>query len=125
LETSKKRIDYALHQALKKRSDLARKMDVERSTISDMLNSPGDAPMKYITAVADLTGFRAEWLLTGKEPKKEGEGVEEEQAPYGNLKTEQKLEMLVASQQRTIQLLEEKIKRLEQEIEAGKNKVNK
>jgi transcriptional regulator with XRE-family HTH domain len=70
LTTSKNRIDHALEMSGKSRSDLATSLGVSRSSVSDMLNKPGEATMKYIQAAADLTGFSFEWLRTGIGPSK-------------------------------------------------------
>jgi transcriptional regulator with XRE-family HTH domain len=114
LETSKKRISEALHDAKKTQSDLARKLGLNRSTVSQLLNSEaGDLPLKYVHATADITGYSIEWLANGKGPKKNVPGVDDTSSEYS---TETKLEMLVESQRKTIQLLEEKIKRLEEQL---------
>jgi len=67
-ETIKSRIDYALKMKDLGRTDLASKLDISRGAVSDMLNSEGDPPMKYVHAAAELTGFLFEWLSTGKGP---------------------------------------------------------
>lgn len=68
LETIKSRIDYALKMKSLGRTDLATKLDISRGAVSDMLNSDGDPPLKYINATVELTGFLFEWLSTGKGP---------------------------------------------------------
>jgi phage repressor protein C with HTH and peptisase S24 domain len=72
--TSKERITQALTEAKKKPADLARELNVSRGSVSDMLNSDGEPPMRYIQGTAKLTGFLVEWLTTGKGLKRKEQG---------------------------------------------------
>jgi hypothetical protein len=65
VKTAKERIIEALQRAGKRPVDLARELDLERGTVSEMLKKPGDPPVKYIEAAIKLTGFSYEWITTG------------------------------------------------------------
>lgn len=63
--SSKERINQALRESGVKASFLASHMGINKSSVSEMLSSDGEAPEHYIGAVAELTGFLPQWLRTG------------------------------------------------------------
>lgn len=63
----KDRIDQALRMAGKTRADLAREMNLERGSVSGMLNKEGDPPIRYLEATSKITGRTVRWILTGSE----------------------------------------------------------
>ncbi len=65
--TSKERILLALRRSGKNQSDLAKRLDRDRATVSEVLNKPGDIDsVRYLEATAEITGFSFEWLRTGE-----------------------------------------------------------
>lgn len=70
----KDRINLALERSGKSQRELARLMDKSSAAVSEMLTKPGDIEsIAYIEATEKLTGYRFEWLRTGKGPEKGGE----------------------------------------------------
>jgi hypothetical protein len=92
---------------------LALKLGYKTSSISEMLKSPGDPPLVYVQAVSSLTGKSIDWFLKGAE---DHTNADEPEAAYTSSQTAEKLEQLIASQKRTIELLEEKVQRLEEQL---------
>lgn len=75
----RERIIYALEQSKKTRQALADELGVGRGAVSDMLNKEGEFDsIKYLEACEKITGFRFEWLRTGKGPQRHGEQSPEE-----------------------------------------------
>lgn len=107
------RIALALERADKSQRDLAKFMRLSSPTVSAMLSKKDGEidSIKYLKAVEELTGYKFEWLRTGEGPEKEMLI-----AKLPDEKTIQKLEDLVASKQKTIDLLEEKIRRMEEDL---------
>lgn len=70
----RERIIYALEKSKKTRQALADELGIGRGAVSDMLNKEGEFDsIKYLEACEKITGFRFEWLRTGKGPEKHGE----------------------------------------------------
>jgi transcriptional regulator with XRE-family HTH domain len=107
------RIKQALKEKRISQEMLAAKLGVTQGAVGKQLNKSDDVDSsEFIKAVSDLTGYSTEYLLTGKT---------EHDVP--NHKSEiEKLEMLVASQKRTIELLEKEVSRLEKEIKQHQSK---
>lgn len=102
------------------KAELARKLGFKPESITDMLKKSGDPPIHYVQAVSQLTGKSVDWILTGSEvPGKTSEAIQPSSQHVSEI---EKLEMLVASQKRTIELLDKEVMRLENEL---KQKVNK
>jgi phage repressor protein C with HTH and peptisase S24 domain len=85
--SSKERINQALKESGKKATDLAKEMGLTRGSVSEMLNTDGEAPTKYIAATAKITGFLSEWLTTGQglKRKEKNEQREDLQQPVKNI----------------------------------------
>lgn len=88
--TSKDRINQALTLSKKKPTDLAKELGISRSSVSEMLSSPGEAPTKYIAAASKLTGYLSEWLTTGnglqrKESNKHGSSASSDDGSSGKI----------------------------------------
>ena len=68
------RIKHALKDSGLKQADIQRATGITRSAISQWLS--GDTitvKAEYLFLIADLTGFEARWLATGKGPQKSRE----------------------------------------------------
>ena len=102
------------------KAQLARSLGFKPESITDMLKKPGDPAIHYVQAVSQLTGKSVEWILTGKEVGGQAFEVKEPSMKYGS--EIEKLEMLVASQKRTIELLEKEVVRLEYEVKQNVSK---
>lgn len=122
----RKRILKALEESGKTRQSLADKLGLSRGAVSEMLNKEGEFDsVKYLEATAELTGFSFEWLRTGAgSPGKTDitTRAADNEKEKDTLKTIEKLEMLVDSQRRTIELLEKENKRLEAQVKRQKIK---
>ena len=92
----KERISIALERSNKSQRDLAKFMGLSSPTVSSMLSKDDIDSVKYLKAVEDLTGYRFEWLRTGKGPEKKDAqttGTEEPNLDYWQniLKTKDEL----------------------------------
>jgi transcriptional regulator with XRE-family HTH domain len=83
--TIKERISLALERSDKSQRDLAKFMGLAAPTINSMLSKDEIDSIKYLKAVEDLTGFRFEWLRTGKEPERVDQADKGEEPTFAGL----------------------------------------
>jgi len=116
--TVKERIALALETTDKSQRDLAKFMGLTSPTVSSMLAKEEIDSIKYLRAVEDLTGYRFEWLRTGKGLEKIEIGVPQEQLPISflmdKIKTKdeliEELKGRIGDMKKYIQLLEQQVK---------------
>jgi hypothetical protein len=95
--TSKERISIALERSKKSQRDLAKFMNLAPPTVNSMLSKDEIDSVKYFQAVEDLTGFRFEWLRTGRGPERlnaETNKTEEPTVDYWQDKLKSKDELI-------------------------------
>ncbi len=70
------RIRLTLAEQRLNQSDLARKMDVGQTAISNQLRGKDTDSIKLIVAISKLTNTTVGWLITGEEPRFQKSGFE-------------------------------------------------
>ncbi len=130
--TSKERIRIALERSGKNLSQLAKKLNRAQPSVSERLLGEGEIDsVIFIRGVAELTGFPFMWLLNGEET----EDAKNETTPVANprdhivsntqaVMEEDKMQMLISSMKRTIELLEKDNRRLEKENDEFRKRIN-
>jgi transcriptional regulator with XRE-family HTH domain len=101
------RIKKALKEKRVSQETLAEKLGVTQGAVGKQLNKEEDVDsIEFFKAVSELTGFSIDFLLYGDT---------DDISQKSTMSEVEKLEMLVASQKRTIELLEKEVRRLENE----------
>lgn len=110
------RLKKALEDRKISQEKLGKSLGISGAAINERLNKDQDIDsISFIEAVSELTGYDKDWLLYGSESAQENM-VNESLHDYKRPTIEQILERTVASQQKTIELLEAENKRLNEQL---------